>query len=186
MSGRFSARMKIRRFLESNLGKVVTTEEIAQAAGIREYARRIRELRDDEGMQIQSCKDRRDLKPNQYILVSLERAPRFTHKIDKTTRARILERNGMTCAMCGIGAGDPDPYKVGRTIRLQVDHVNPDGPTTDENLRVLCSNCNEGRSNIAIPPTPNTLTVLRTIRRLPRDQQRRLFDELKMKFDPHG
>lgn len=179
-----SARDRIRDFLEANVGKVVTTNQIAKVARIREYARRIRELRDDEGMQIQSYKDRHDLKPNQYVLTSLKRVPRLSHKIDKTLRARILERNGFTCSMCGLQAGDPDPYDASKRVVLQVDHIDPDGPTADDNLRALCSNCNEGRTNLAVPPTPNTLSVLRTIRKLPRDEQRRLLDTLKSKFEP--
>ena len=174
-----SARDKIRKFFERNVGKVVSIQQIRRVAGFSESARRIRELRDDEGMRILSHNDRADLRPGQYILESLERKPRFSHKIDKTTRARILERNGLTCAMCGSTAGDDDPYAPGRKIRLHVDHVIPDGPTKDDNLRTLCNNCNEGRGNVAIPPTPNTLSVLRQIRRLPRNQQRRIFSVLK-------
>jgi 5-methylcytosine-specific restriction endonuclease McrA len=135
-------------------------------------------------MQILSYRDRPDLRPNQYILVSTERLPRFDHKIDKAQRARILERNGLTCAMCGATAGEPDPYNPNRKIQLHIDHIDPDGRTTDDNLRVLCHNCNEGRSNLVIPPSPNTLSVLRQIRRLGRNDQRRVYDELKKKFEP--
>jgi 5-methylcytosine-specific restriction endonuclease McrA len=116
----------------------------------------------------------------------LERLPRFAHKIDKAQRARILDRNGLTCQMCGATAGDVDPYNSNRRITLHVDHINPDGPTTDDNLRTLCHNCNEGRSNLVIPPTPNTLSVLRTIRRLARDDQRRIYEELKKKIEPNS
>lgn len=178
-----SARDRIRSYLEANVGKVVTTAQISKVARISEYARRIRELRDDEGMQIESFKDRPDLKPDEYILVSLDRVPRLSHKIDKTQRARILERNGYTCSMCGLQAGDPDPYNPGRKVVLHIDHIDPDGPTVDDNLRVLCHNCNEGRGNLVVPPTPNTLTVLRTIRKLPRDEQRRVYESLKGKFE---
>jgi 5-methylcytosine-specific restriction endonuclease McrA len=179
-----SARDEIRKFFERNVGKTVTTEEIAIIARIRDYQRRIRELRNDEGMQILSYRDRTDLKPNEYILVSMERKPRFAHKIDKAQRARILERNGLTCAMCGTTAGEPDPYNSNRKIALHIDHINPDGETVDDNLRVLCHNCNEGRSNLVVPPAPNTLSVIRTIRRLPRSDQRLIFLELKKKFEP--
>lgn len=179
-----SAKARIRKFFEDNVGKIVTTMQISEVAKIHDYQRRIRDLRNDEGMQILSYRDRPDLKPSEYILVSLKRNPRFSHKIDKTQRARILERNGLTCAMCGVTSGEPDPYNPSRKITLHVDHVDPDGPANDENLRTLCHNCNEGRSNLVIPPTPNTLTVLRTIRRLARDDQRRLFAELKKKFEP--
>lgn len=177
-----SARDKIRAFFRRNVGKIITTKQLARVAGISEYARRIRELRDDDGMRILSHNDRHALKPGEYLLESLDRAPRFSHKIDKTTRARILERNGLTCSMCGATAGDPDPYSSRRTIRLHVDHINPDGPTVDDNLRTLCNNCNEGRGNVAIPPTPNTLLIVRQIRKLPRDQQRKLFEMLKIRF----
>ncbi len=179
-----SARDKIRKFLEENIGKKVTTEQIARIAEIRDYQRRIRELRNDEGMQILSYRDRQDLKPNEYILVTLKRLPRFSHKIDKAQRARIIERNGLTCQMCGTTAGAPDPYNPNRKITLHVDHINPDGPTNDDNLRTLCHNCNEGRSNLVIPPASNTLSVIRNIRRLARDEQRRIYEELKKKFEP--
>jgi hypothetical protein len=178
------ARNKIRKFFEDNVGKVVTTAQIAAVAQIRDYQRRIRELRGEEGMQILSYRDRPDLRPDQYLLVSLDRVPRFTHRIDKAMRARILERNGLTCGMCGVTAGDPDPYNPNRKITLHVDHIDPDGPTVDDNLRTLCHNCNEGRSNLVIPPTSNTLSVLRNIRRLARDDQRRIYEELKNKFEP--
>jgi 5-methylcytosine-specific restriction endonuclease McrA len=177
-----SARDKIRKFFEDNVGKVVTTHEISEVAQISEYARRIRELRDDEGMQILSHRDRSDLKQGEYILVSLTRQPRFSHQISKALRAQILERNGLTCSMCGVTAGDVDLYNPNRKITLHVDHIDPDGETREENLRTLCHNCNEGRSNIIIPPTPKYLSVLRLIRRLSRDDQQKVFEMLKEKF----
>lgn len=105
-------------------------------------------------------------------------------EIDKGQRARVLERNGLTCGMCGATSGEADPYNPNRKITLHIDHINPDGPASDDNLRVLCHNCNEGRSNIVVPPAPNTLTVLRTIRRLGRAEQRRIYEELRKKFEP--
>lgn len=181
-----SARERIRQFFEGNVGRKVTTQQIARVAKIRDYQRRIRELREEEGMQILSYRDRPDLKPNEYLLAGMARVPRFAHRVDKGQRARILERNGLTCGMCGVTAGEPDPYNPNRKVTLHVDHIDPDGPTVDDNLRVLCHNCNEGRSNIAIPPAPNTLTVLRTIRRLGRAEQRRIYEELQKKFEPQS
>ena len=183
-SRQMGSKDKIRQFFEGHVGKIVTTAEIRELTHVSEYARRIRELRDDEGMQIISHNDRADLKPGEYMLLSLERAPRFSHKIDKVQRARILERNGLTCAMCGATAGDQDPYTPGRKIRLHVDHINPDGLTADENLRVLCNNCNEGRSNLAVPPAPNTLGILRQIRKLPRGEKARILEELQKELKP--
>jgi hypothetical protein len=93
---RMSARDKIRNFFEENLGKVVTTHDISEVAGIRDYPRRIRELREKEGMQIKSHNDRTDLKPGEYILETLERLPVFEHGISSRTRAEVLARNGFT------------------------------------------------------------------------------------------
>src|SRR6267154_470138 len=70
-----SAKKKIRAFLIANVGKIVTTQQISSEAGIIAHARRVRELRDDEGMQIRTHKDREGLKPGQYLLESLESKP---------------------------------------------------------------------------------------------------------------
>ena len=72
-----SARDKIRSYLEENVGKVVTTSMIREVAGISEYARRIRELRDEEGMRIRTHIDRHDLKLGEYVLEDLKREPKI-------------------------------------------------------------------------------------------------------------
>src|SRR5690606_39590435 len=96
-------------FLE-NLGVVVESRDIqAASGGASEWARRVRELRNEEGYQILSHKDRADLKPNQYIMLTDHRLPAFKRGISKETRAWVIERNGYTCQMCGVAAGDPDP-----------------------------------------------------------------------------
>ena len=177
-----SARDRIRVFFEKKVGKIVTTEQIKRVARISEFARRIRELRGDEGMEIQSLRDGKGLKPNQYKLVTLKRHPRFSHKIDKTQRSRILERNECTCRDCGLAAGDPDPLNPSRKITLHIHHIYPDGPTTNGNLKVLCHNCNEGRSNRYKPPKQNTIAVLGNISKLERKQQRIIYNILKKRF----
>ena len=40
---------RIRKYFLDNIGKILTTEEIGNVAGISDYPRRIRELRDEEG-----------------------------------------------------------------------------------------------------------------------------------------
>ncbi len=63
-------------FFLSNLGNVVESREIQLASGCAvEWARRVRELRNEEGYQILSHKDRADLKPNQYLLETDKRLP---------------------------------------------------------------------------------------------------------------
>jgi len=118
------SKAKILDFLLAHIGTVVNSVQLQKASGhASEWARRLRELRDEEGYQIDSHKDSADLKPGEYILLSDHRSPAFKREISKETRALVLERNGYTCQMCGAGAGDPDPYHPGRTIRLTMGHI---------------------------------------------------------------
>ena len=164
-----SARNKLRTFFEKNVGKVVNTRRLQKVAGVTQYARRIRELRDIEGMQIRSHIDRHDLKPGEYVLEALERTPRLGKGISPQLRTEILERNGYTCLQCGAGPGDPDPFNPNRKIRLHIDHIIPasqGGTDEQDNLRVLCSACNQGRSNIQTP-TESARNILARIRKAP-------------------
>ena len=180
-----SARDRIRTFFEANVGKVVNTQQIRKVAKISEYARRIRELRDLEGMQIKSHIDRHGLKPWEYILESLERTPVISTGISIQLRNEILERNGYTCQLCGNGPGDPDPFNAGRKVRLHIDHVIPKsqgGTDKKENLRALCSICNQTRANIQ-SPTETAKNILARIRRTPRAVQREIYDIFKRSFE---
>jgi hypothetical protein len=174
------ARDRLRRYFEEHLGKVVRKGELAKVAGIHEWARRVRELRDDEGMQIKSHNDRADLKPGEYVLEDLKRVPRVGRGIDGRLRTRILERNGFTCQICGAAANDPDPLDARRKVRLQVDHIDPNGPADETNLRTLCSACNEGRSNLTLPRS--SINLLAAVRKASQEDQRRALEWLQRKF----
>lgn len=175
------ARDKIRAFFEENVGKVVTTRQIQRVAKISEYARRIRELRDEEGMQIKSHIDRHDLKPGQYVLESKKRVPVIARDISAQLRAEILERNGYTCRRCGAGPEDPDPTNPGRRMRLNVDHIIPisQGGTNDkENLLVLCSCCNQGKANIR-GTSETAINLIARMRKTPKSVRREVYEFLK-------
>jgi hypothetical protein len=64
---------RIRQFLLANVGKMVTSNQIRDAIGteVTEWARRVRELREDEKWPILTHNDRADLKPGQYILTDI-------------------------------------------------------------------------------------------------------------------
>jgi len=180
-----SARKKLREYFEAHVGEIIDTRTLRVVAGISEYARRIRELRDEEGMQIHSHIDRHDLKPGQYILETLERLPKLSRGISPQLRNEILERNGYTCQLCGAGSGDRDPFNPKRKVRLHVDHEVPksQGGTDDpDNLRVLCSTCNQGRANISMP-TETALNIIARIRRSPRKVQREVYEAMKRTFE---
>src|SRR5579863_6843091 len=168
------SKAKVLAFLLANVGRVVNSGQIRRASGnASEWARRLRELRNEEGWPILSHRDRGDLKPGEYVLESTKRGPAFARNISKETRALVLERNGYTCQMCGVAAGDPDPYYPTRTIRLTMGHIiekDKGGTDSQGNLRTVCSNCNEGLQNIS-PPKPDRLQLLTYVRKATRDDQ---------------
>ena len=179
-----SAKDRLRAYFEANVGVIISTRDLQKVAGTSEYARRIRELRDQEGMQIRSHHDRHDLKPGQYILENLNRIPKAEAAISPPLRLQILERDGYTCQLCGAGPNDPDPYYPNRNTRLHVDHITPvsQGGTDDpDNLRTLCSTCNQGRSNIQTP-SESALNLIARIRKAPRAVQKEVYERLKKTF----
>ena len=178
------SKTKVLDFFLSNLGRVVTSDQIREASGASEWARRLRELRDEHGWQILSHRDLASLKPGEYILKTATRKPAFARTMSKELRALILERNGYTCQMCGVAAGDPDPYHAERTIRLTIGHIiekDKGGKDEPNNLRAVCSNCNEGLQNIA-PPKPDRLQLLTYVRKAHRDDQMAVLEWLLTKF----
>jgi hypothetical protein len=179
------SRSLIRAFLLANIGRVLEGEEIRAAAnGKSKWARRLRELRDEEGYEILSHKDRADLKPGQYLLASAKQRPALPRGISKETRAFVLERNGFTCQSCGLAAGDPDPFHPDRKVRLTMGHIidqSKGGTDTPENLRAICTNCNEGLQNIA-PAKPDRLWLLSQIRRAKIDDQLEVLRWLQTKY----
>jgi len=137
------------------------------AGGITEWARRVRELRGEEGYQILTHNDRSDLKPGEYILEDPKPKPAFARAISKETRAFVLDRNGFTCQMCGAVAGEPHPYDTTRKTRLHIGHIIDKslGGTDDaSNLRALCSVCNEGAANLTLA-RPSAAKLLVQVRR---------------------
>lgn len=172
-------------YLAQNVGVGVSSRDLQTASGgASEWGRRLRELRDEEGYDILSHKDRADLKPGEYVLASLKRKPAFKRGVSKETRAYVLERNGYTCQMCGIAAGDADPFNPQRTIRLAIGHIidkSKGGEDVPTNLRAVCSNCNEGLQNAA-PMKPDRLQLLTQLRRATLADQRAVLEWLLQKF----
>ena len=118
---------RIREFFLVNIGKVVTSIQLRDAAGtsVSEWARRVRELREDEHWPILTHNDSADLRPGQYLLKEAppeKSALRFSRPISAKLRAEVLDRNGFTCQMCGLTPSDTDP-DTGRSVRLHIGHI---------------------------------------------------------------
>jgi len=109
----------------------------------------------------------------------IKRLPSFKRNISKETRAWVLERNGYTCQMCGVAAGDPDPIGGDRTVRLTMGHIidkSKGGDDSPQNLRAVCTNRNEGLQNSSLPK-PDQIHLLAQVRRATIDDQRVLLVE---------
>lgn len=174
-------------YLLAHIGKIVTSAQLRDAAGDRvEWARRVRELREDEGWPILTHNDRADLKPGQYLLS--EKPPdtkkvAFARGISAKLRAQVFDRNGFTCQMCGLTPGDTDPY-TGRPVRLHIGHIKDKslgGKDELANLRTLCSTCNQGAKNITTEK-PTAIWLLSQVRRAGIEDQATVYKWLKQKF----
>ena len=154
------------------------------SGGISEWARRVRELRNEEGYQILTHNDRAQLKPGQYLLEDPKPLPAFHRDISKETRAYVLDRNGFTCQQCGAVAGEPHQYDATRRTRLQIGHVidkSQGGTDEPSNLRALCSVCNEGSANLTLD-RPSLHKLLVQVRRATSGDQLAVLEWLKKKY----
>ncbi|MEI7611452.1 MAG: HNH endonuclease [Betaproteobacteria bacterium] len=179
------ARGRLRAHFLANLGRVMNSEELRTIADNQsEWARRIRELRTEEGYLILTHNDRSELKPGQYLLETPKPQPAFERVISKETRAYVLDRNGFTCQMCGAVAGEPHPYDTTRKTRLHLGHVidkSVGGSDDPSNLRAICSVCNEGASNATLT-RPDLQKLLIQVRRATSQDQLEVLRWLIKKF----
>ena len=167
------SRAKLREYFLNNVGKVLNSDTLRKIAGTSEWGRRVRELRNEEGMNIVTHNDRSKLKPGEYLLVDHKPLPAFERGISKETRAFVLDRNGFTCQMCGAAAGEPHPYDAGRKTRLHIGHIidkSMGGNDEPSSLRAICSVCNEGASNLTLN-RPQAIKLLAQVRRAPTTDQ---------------
>lgn len=178
---------RIRQFLLRHVGVVVDSDQIGAAAQASEWARRVRELREDEHWPILTHHDSAELKPGQYILKQQppeSSAVRFSRNLSARLRAEVLDRNGFTCQMCGLTPGDIDP-STQRKVRLHIGHIKDKslgGKDELANLRALCSTCNQGAKNVT-GEKPTGVWLLSQVRRAGQDEQRAVFDWLRKKFE---
>ena len=188
-----SARDRILNLFLENIGNVVSKGQISKVANISEWARRVRELRDEYGYEIKSHKQMNGkLRPGEYILENpIPNLKAKERKISKSQYFRILNRDNHYCLSCGRGPNEEHPTDIKKRIKLVVDHVYPISnaakynvdPYGDENLQTLCDFCNEGKWNKysgAIGKSKHNLTAL--VRHASSKEQKEVFDMLKKIF----
>jgi hypothetical protein len=141
------SRDQILEFLKENVGRVVTTEDLAYVADdARQFARRVRELRTEEGFPIATrFTGRPDLAMGEYVLLSLDRLfdPHDRH-IPLDVQRAVYERDANTCRVCGW---EMSKWTAADPRILELHHLKPHrerGDNTAENLIVICSRCHDG------------------------------------------
>lgn len=184
---RDSAKARLRAYFREHIGEVISGKDLAEVAKpVGEWARRVRELREQEGWQILTNNDRAELKPGEYMLVAEPpESPDASLKrgISQKLRAEVLDRDGYTCQMCGKAAGELDP-DTGRPVRLHLGHIVDKvygGKDELSNLRALCSTCNQGAKNITTE-RPSAVWLLAQVRRAGLDEQKAVYEWLKGKY----
>ena len=184
MTRQQGSRAKLHDYFLAHVGEVLDSNTLREVAGTSEWARRIRELRNEQGLNIITHNDNSTLKPGQYMMVDTKPLPAFSRTLSKETRAYVLDRNGFTCQMCGAVAGEPHLDDPNRKTRLHIGHIidkSQGGSDDPSNLRAICSVCNEGAANITLE-RPQAEKLLAQIRRAPGSEQVKVLQWLIRKF----
>jgi hypothetical protein len=86
---------RVLKYLILRTGEIVTKEELRGVAGIHEFARRIRELREDHGWPIHSSVTRPSLGVGEYLLESATKDPNLVANWAAAKAAARLSVNGV-------------------------------------------------------------------------------------------
>jgi 5-methylcytosine-specific restriction endonuclease McrA len=148
--------------LKKNIGRYVAVHELGDIAGIVDFSRGLRALRQEGWDLVWKWKDG----TTWWCLRSLTRLDtgKMRKPVDTKTRYRILQRDNSTCQRCGRTPADG--------VRLTVDHKIPvewGGGNEDSNLWALCSECNEGKQAFF---RDFDTEVMKTIAKLPSGGER--------------
>lgn len=141
-----SVKEKIIEYLRKNVGTPVTGEELSYLAGnTKEWARRVRELRTEDGWPIATKNTgRNDLPVGVYVLEEDCQAYEHDRIIPDPIRVAVLERDGFKCTCCGWSRDKlnrDDPRKM---LELHHKQQHKDGgENTVENLITLCNVCHD-------------------------------------------
>lgn len=142
-----SVREKLLKFLRENVGKHVTGEELRYVAkGHTEWARRVRELRTEEGWPVVTKQTGMpDLPVGTYVLELDRQAPRHDRTIPDSVRGKVLRRDKFRCQAKGCGWSIEEYNRADPRI-LELHHIKhhaEGGENTEDNLITLCNICHD-------------------------------------------
>lgn len=133
---------KLLKYLRANVGQIITGEELRYLAGEKkEWARRTRELRTEDGWPVYTkMQGRPEIPVGAYLLDEDKQAEPHDRKIEDDVRVDVLERDNNRCTACGwdrkqLAQGDPRKF-------LEIHHLQEHakgGSNDAENLITLCN-----------------------------------------------
>ena len=140
-----SIRDRILEFFRANPGKQITNEELRYVAGNKsEWARRVRELRTEEGWPIMTKTTGLPLLPvGVYVLVEDRQQQAHDRKIPDAERAAALKRDHYRCQAC---QWEQKEWHPADPRHLELHHKKPHvekGENVAENLVALCNKCHD-------------------------------------------
>lgn len=156
-----STKDKILTYLRKNVGRPVTGEELRYLANdSKEWARRTRELRTEDGWPISTKNSgRSELEVGTYLLEEDRQAEVHDRRIPDPVRVKVLERDNHCCRICYWSHEKKKKNDPRSLLELHhIEHHSNKGENSAENLITLCNVCHDEvhRNKIDV----NTLTDL--------------------------
>jgi hypothetical protein len=133
---------KIIEYFRKNVGEEITGEELKYLAkDKKEWARRVRELRTEQGWPIVTKNSgREDLGVGVYVLEEDRQSYEHDRKIPDPVRVAVLQRDGFKCVRCGWNRSMLSPDDPRRMLELHhVLHHKDKGENNVDNLITLCN-----------------------------------------------
>lgn len=133
---------KIIEYFRRNVGEEITGEELKYLAkDKKEWARRVRELRTEQGWPIVTKNSgRRDLAIGVYVLEEDRQTYEHDRRIPDPVRVAVLERDGFKCVRCGWNRSMLSPDDPRKMLELHHIRQHKDkGKNTADNLITLCN-----------------------------------------------
>jgi hypothetical protein len=143
---KISTKDKILAYLRKNVGRPVTGEELRYLANdSKEWARRTRELRTEDGWPIATKNSGRpELDVGAYLLEEDKQAEVHDRKIPDPVRVSVLERDHHSCRNCHWSHSRKSLNDPRTFLELHhIEHHVDGGENTLANLITLCNVCHD-------------------------------------------
>ncbi|WP_404309709.1 HNH endonuclease [Neorhodopirellula lusitana] len=142
---KIGSKAKLLKYLIENVHRVVTTDELKYVAKAAQYARRVRELRTEDGYAVATrFTGRPDLRAGEYVLLDSERVSQpHDRRVPIEVQREVYERDQNQCRLChwhGTDWTPEDPRLIELHHRFEHEFG---GENTTDNLMLLCNRCHD-------------------------------------------